>query len=519
MTASATAEKPTLMLLDGNSLAYRAFYALPAENFKTQGGLTTNAVYGFTAMLINLLRDEQPSHIAAAFDVSRQTFRVDKYPEYKAGRSSTPDEFRGQIDITKEVLVALGITVLAEPGFEADDIIATLATQAEDDGYRVLVVSGDRDSLQLVSDDVTVLYPRKGVSELTRFTPDAVVDKYGLTPQQYPDFAALRGDPSDNLPGIPGVGEKTATKWIAEYGSLQALVDNVDAVKGKVGDALRANLSSVVLNRELTDLVKDVPLPQTPDTLRMQPWDRDQIHRLFDDLEFRVLRDRLFDTLASADPEVDQGFDVRGGALEQGELAAWLAEHSHGNRFGMAVVGTHLAFDADATALAIVAADGDGRYIDTAAMHPDDEAALGSWLADPGQPKALHEAKLAMHDLEGRGWTLAGVTSDTALAAYLVRPGQRSFALDDLSLRYLKRELRADNPEQQQLSLLDDSLNERGRRRPSRADRDPAGQRGDGSGRRTRRGAGPHRFVGAAGQHGAAGPACARRDGNRGNRR
>ncbi len=457
MTASATAEKPTLMLLDGNSLAFRAFYALPAENFKTQGGLTTNAVYGFTAMLINLLRDEQPSHIAAAFDVSRQTFRLEKYPEYKAGRSATPDEFRGQIDITKEVLGALGITVLAEPGFEADDVIATLATQAEDAGYRVLVVTGDRDSLQLVSDDVTVLYPIKGVSELTRFTPEAVVAKYGLTPQQYPDFAALRGDPSDNLPGIPGVGEKTATKWIAEYGSLQALVDGVDTVKGKVGDALRANLSSVVLNRELTDLVKDVPLAQTPDTLRMQPWDRDHIHRLFDDLEFRVLRDRLFDTLASADPEVDQGFDVRGGALESGELAAWLAEHSQGSRFGLAVVGTHLAFDADATALAVVAADGDGRYIDTASLQPDDEAALASWLADVGQPKALHEAKLAMHDLEGRGWKLAGVTSDTALAAYLVRPGQRSFALDDLSLRYLKRELRADNPEQQQLSLLDDS--------------------------------------------------------------
>jgi DNA polymerase I len=457
-----TDQKPTLMLLDGNSLAFRAFYALPAENFKTQGGLTTNAVYGFTAMLINLLRDEQPTHIAAAFDVSRQTFRLEKYPEYKAGRSATPDEFRGQIDITKEVLVALGITVLAEPGFEADDVIATLATQAEDQGYRVLVVTGDRDSLQLVSDDVTVLYPRKGVSELTRFTPEAVLEKYGLTPRQYPDFAALRGDPSDNLPGIPGVGEKTATKWIAEYGSLQALVDNVDTVKGKVGDALRANLSHVVLNRELTDLVKDVPLAQTPDTLRMQPWNRDQIHRLFDDLEFRVLRDRLFETLASTDPEVDQGFDIKGGALEQGELAAWLAEHGDGRRFGVAVVGTHLAYDADATALAIVAADGDGRYIDTATLHPDDEAALASWLADPGQPKALHEAKLAMHDLQGRGWTLAGVTSDTALAAYLVRPGQRSFALDDLSLRYLKRELRADNPEQQQLSLLDDSLNEPG---------------------------------------------------------
>lgn len=457
MSPAKTDTKPTLMLLDGNSLAFRAFYALPAENFKTQGGLTTNAVYGFTAMLINLLRDEQPTHIAAAFDVSRQTFRSEKYPEYKAGRSATPDEFRGQIDITKEVLVALGITALAEPGFEADDIIATLATQAEAEGYRVLVVTGDRDALQLVSPDVTVLYPRKGVSELTRFTPDAVVEKYGLTPTQYPDFAALRGDPSDNLPGIPGVGEKTASKWIVEYGSLQALVDQVDTVKGKVGESLRANLSHVILNRDLTELVKDVPLAQTPDTLRMMPWDRDQIHRLFDDLEFRVLRDRLFETLASADPEVEQGFDVRGGVLEPGQLSAWLAEHATGKRFGLAVVGTHLAFDSDATAVAIVSADGEGCYLDTATMDPADEAALAEWLADPAQPKSLHEAKLAMHDLTGRGWHLAGVTSDTALAAYLVRPGQRSFALDDLAVRYLKRELRAENPEQQQLSLLDDT--------------------------------------------------------------
>ncbi|OYN80641.1 DNA polymerase I [Mycolicibacterium sphagni] len=450
--------KPTLMLLDGNSLAFRAFYALPAENFKTKNGLTTNAVYGFTAMLINLLRDEQPTHVAAAFDVSRQTFRSERYPEYKANRSATPDEFRGQIEITKEVLAALGITVLAEPGFEADDIIATLATQAEQEAYRVLVVTGDRDSLQLVSPDVTVLYPRKGVSDLTRFTPEAVVEKYGLTPAQYPDFAALRGDPSDNLPGIPGVGEKTAAKWIVEYGSLQGLVDNVDTVRGKVGDSLRDNLSSVVLNRELTDLVKDVPLPQTPDTLRLQPWDRDQIHRLFDDLEFRVLRDRLFDTLAAVEPEVDEGFDVRGGALEPGTVAAWLAEHAaDGARSGLAVVGTHQVFDGDATALAIATADGDGAYIDTAGLTPDDEAALGAWLADPNAPKVLHEAKIAIHDLAGRGWQLAGVTSDTALAAYLVRPGQRSFALDDLSLRYLRRELRADNPEQQQLSLLDDS--------------------------------------------------------------
>lgn len=451
-------DKPTLMLLDGNSLAFRAFYALPAENFKTKNGLTTNAVYGFTAMLINLLRDEAPSHIAAAFDVSRQTFRSERYPEYKATRSSTPDEFRGQIEITKEVLGALGITVLAEPGFEADDIIATLSTQADEAGYRVLVVTGDRDALQLVNANVTVLYPIKGVSTLTRFTPEAVVEKYGLSPEQYPDFAALRGDPSDNLPGIPGVGEKTAAKWIVEYGSLQGLVDNVDTVRGKVGDSLRDNLSTVVLNRELTHLVRDVPLAQTPDTLRLLPWDRDQIHRLFDDLEFRVLRDRLFETLAAAEPEVDEGFDVRGGALEPGAVAAWLAGHAaDGRRCGLAVVGTHAVYDGDATALAIAAADGEGAYLDTTSLTPEDDAALAAWLADPGQPKALHEAKDAIHDLAGRGWTLAGVTSDTALAAYLVRPGQRSFALDDLSLRYLRRELRAETPEQQQLSLLDDT--------------------------------------------------------------
>ena len=451
-------EKPTLMLLDGNSLAFRAFYALPAENFRTKNGLTTNAVYGFTAMLINLLRDEAPTHIAAAFDVSRQTFRSERYPEYKATRSATPDEFRGQIDITKEVLNALGITVLAEPGYEADDLIATLATQADESGYRVLVVTGDRDALQLVNEDITVLYPIKGVSTLTRYTPDAVLEKYGLTPAQYPDFAALRGDPSDNLPGIPGVGEKTAAKWIVEYGSLQGLVDNVDTVRGKVGDSLRDNLSTVVLNSELTQLVRDVPLAQTPDTLRLLPWDRDQIHRLFDDLEFRVLRDRLFDTLVATEPEADAGFDVRGGALEPGAVAAWLTRHaSGGSRSGVAVVGTHAVYDGDATAIAIATADGEGAYVDTAAITPEDDRALAAWLADVAQPKALHEAKIAIHDLAGRGWTLAGVTSDTALAAYLVRPGQRSFALDDLSLRYLRRELRAESAEQQQLSLLDDT--------------------------------------------------------------
>ncbi|QMU20083.1 DNA polymerase I [Gordonia rubripertincta] len=450
-------KQPVLMLLDGHSLAYRAFFALPAENFKTATGQTTNAVYGFTSMLINLLRDEEPTHIAAAFDVSRKTFRSEMFPEYKAQRSKSPDEFNGQVDLTKEVLDALGVTVMAIEGFEADDIIATLATQAREQGFKVLIVTGDRDSLQLVDPSTTVLYPRKGVSDLTRFTPEEVEKKYGLTPAQYPDYAALRGDPSDNLPGIPGVGEKTASKWIREYGSLASLVDHVDEVKGKVGDALRANLASVQTNRQLTELIRDMQLPAGPEDLAMVGWDRDRIHQLFDDLEFRVLRDRLFSTLSSVEPEAEAGFDLDGSVLGAGEVAGWLNEHARTGRTGLAVTAPHVVVGSDPTGLAIAAADGSSAYVDVTALTPEDDAALANWLADPQALKAVHEAKWAVHALRSRGWKLDGVTSDTSLAAYLVRPGQRTFNLDDLALRYLRRELRADTGAGDgQMSLLDD---------------------------------------------------------------
>ena len=248
--------RPRLLLLDGHSLAYRAFFALPVENFSTTTGQPTNAVYGFTSMLINLLRDEEPTHVAVAFDVSRQTFRSEAYAQYKAGRSETPADFRGQVSLIREVLGALRIPTVSIEHYEADDVIATITTRAVAAGADVLICTGDRDALQLVSANVTVLYPRKGVSDMWRFTPDSVQEKYGLTPAQYPDFAALRGDPSDNLPGIPGVGEKTASKWVRDFGTLDQLVAQVDTVKGKVGDALREHLGSVLRNRQLTELVR-----------------------------------------------------------------------------------------------------------------------------------------------------------------------------------------------------------------------------------------------------------------------
>lgn len=289
------ADRPRLMLMDGHSLAYRAFFALPAENFTTATGQPTNAIYGFASMLANTLRDEAPTHFAVAFDVSRKTWRSTEFPEYKANRSKTPDEFKGQVELIGELLDAMSVPRFAVDGFEADDVIATLATQAEALGFEVLIVTGDRDSFQLVSEHTTVLYPTKGVSELTRFTPEKVEEKYGLTPQQYPDFAALRGDPSDNLPGIPGVGEKTAAKWITQFGSFAQLVERAEEVKGKAGQNFRDHLEAVKLNRVLTEMVKDVELPKTPADLARAPYDRSAVTGVLDVLEIRnaSLRERL----------------------------------------------------------------------------------------------------------------------------------------------------------------------------------------------------------------------------------
>ncbi|MET0233168.1 MAG: DNA polymerase I [Kibdelosporangium sp.] len=453
------ADQHRLLLIDGHSMAYRAFYALPKENFQTGTGQHTNAVFGFTSMLINLMRDEKPTHIAVAFDLSRKTFRSERFTEYKANRSATPDEFKGQVSLIEDVLDALKIQMLTKENYEADDIIATLATQAEaEGGFDVLICTGDRDALQLVTAHTTVLYPSRGVSEMTRFTPEAVEAKYGLTPTQYPDFAALRGDPSDNLPKVPGVGEKTITKWIQEFGSLAELVDRVDQVKGKVGDNLRANLSSVMMNRELTELVRDLDLPAGPNDLVAHAWDRDAVHRLFDELEFRVLRDRLFATLSAPEPEAESGFEITATSVDAGGLGAWLASHAGaGKRTGLSFRHTGMPGAIDLQSITVAGVDGDGTFIDVTSLSEEDERALTAWLADPEVPKVAHAVKPALHGIAQRGWTLEGLVMDTELAAYLVRPGQRSFALDDLVLRHLKRELRVEEVEgEQQLSLLDE---------------------------------------------------------------
>ncbi|MEU1251413.1 DNA polymerase I [Micromonospora arida] len=460
-----TATTPRLLLVDGHSMAYRAFFALPVENFSTTTGQPTNAVYGFTSMLINVLRDEQPTHIVVAFDVSRHSFRTDKYAEYKAGRSETPTDFKGQVSLVKEVLAALQIPVVEKEGFEADDVIATLACQARDQGMSVLISSGDRDAFQLVDDQITVLYPRKGVSDLARMDPAAIEAKYGVPPQQYRDLAALVGETSDNLPGIPGVGPKTAAKWITTYGGVEGVIARADEIKGKAGDSLRERLADVIRNYEINRLVADLELPLRPEDTRWTGWDREAVHQVFDTLEFRILRDRLYQYLEAVEPEAESGFDLTGEVLtEPGALAGWLATHvPTGTPVGLAVkldTGPNRRHTASITGLALATAGGAAAWVDPAQLDPTDEGALAGWLADAQRPKVLHDSKPAVLACAAHGWQLAGIVRDTQIAAYLARPDQRSYDLTDLALRYLHRELRVDVPESGQLTL--DGLGDEG---------------------------------------------------------
>lgn len=420
-----------LLLIDGHSMAYRAFYALPVENFTTAMGQHTNAIYGFATMLISLIKEEKPTHVAVAFDVSRKTFRSDIFPEYKANRASTPDEFRSQMSYLHEFIDGCGIEHFQLEGYEADDLIATISKKAESEGFEILICTGDRDSFQLVNEKTTVLYPKRGVSEMARMTPDAVIEKYGMTPAQYPDFAALRGDPSDNLPSIPGVGEKTAAKWVVEYGSLKKLLSEVDKVGGKVGQALRDNIDNVIRNRELTQLVHDAPITFALDSMEWKGIDLEKIDPLLTTLEFKTLKDR-FKPIAAA-----------GSAPAKGKKAA--ANELQGDLFGAPVkadfisavelskkVSAHKGEIALAFELSNESVDEKlVRY--AVALNAKDVflvegSTLGEWAADANIPKIVYDGKAL-----ARISSLVGFSFDIDIAAYLVNPGTRASSFADIA--------------------------------------------------------------------------------------
>ncbi len=447
-----SAGQSRLLLLDGHSLAYRAFYALPVDNFATSTGQPTNAVFGFTSMLINVLRDERPTHVAVAFDVSRRTFRSEAFPDYKANRASSPEEFKGQVSLIQEVLGALGIPVLSLEGYEADDIIATLTRRSEDEGFSVDIVTGDRDAFQLVDERVTVLYPRKGVSDLARMTPEAIEEKYGITPSQYPDYAALRGDPSDNLPGIPGVGEKTAAKWIREYGSLGDLIDHAPDVRGKVGDALRESVGQVLVNRELTQLLSDVPVDFLFEQSELTPWDRSSVDELFDTLQFRALRERLDKVRPSAEGEEPDVaailVEIESRSVDAAGFRGWCSQGT--GVPAVAVAGTWGHGVGTIRAVGLV--DDRGVPIVVDCERAAEADVVREWLADPAVAKDMHDAKGPALALESAGASLQGLRIDTALAAYIDNPGQRGYGLVDVAQRILGLDLQP-HVETEQLAL------------------------------------------------------------------
>ena len=442
-------------------MAFRAFFALPVENFATSDGVPTNAVYGFTAMMATLIADRKPTHAAVAFDLPGGTFRTERLPSYKGTRDATPPEFEPQVPLMREVLKALGVAAVDKPRFEADDLLATYARMGREAGMRVLVVSGDRDTIQLVSDDVTLLYPRKGVSDLVEYTPESVFERYAVAPRQYPDVAALVGETSDNLPGVPGVGPKTAAKWIATYGSLDGILAAANDVPGKAGESLRAHLDTVRLNRELNHLLTDLGVDVTLDQMRLEPADAAAIHSVCDALQFRGLRSRL---LAFAKIPVVTGSEASGAG--DGEPATTLKVRVPAVIAEVTAltgeVAVYVPDEGDAWALGIAQGD-DAWGIDLGAMGQAEEKALADWLADATVAKAFHGAKQAIHALSSRGLGVEGLAQDTQIAAFLAVPAQGRLDLDDVVERLLGERSAANEGGQLDLGMGGSALEESGR--------------------------------------------------------
>ncbi len=454
--------KPTLLLIDGHSLAFRAFYALTPDNFRTPEGQHTNAVHGFISMLLNILQAEKPTHLAVAFDLSRSSFRTDEYPEYKGTRGETPPEFAGQTELLQEALAAMNIRTMTRVNYEADDILASLADQASDQGFKVFVVSGDRDTFQLISENTTILYPVKGVLNLARMDDAAVYDKYGVHAKQYPDLAALVGETSDNLPGIPGVGPKTAAKWLQSFGSLEAIFSGAAEIPGKVGESLREHQELAVRNRRLNHLVRDLDLGLTFDELTLGSVDEAKVREVFTRLHFKTLTERVLrlrgsngsQTAASigkelatelaedlkATPPVQHNEIPDDKKIDGQKLLAWLKE-THG------FVGFAIEQNSGRV-ISVGFATETVRLTWLPASNEDFIATLGSWLIDESIPKATFGAKHLIKQLLAFGSDASGVDYDPLLLTYLLNPIRRNYQLDDIAEEYLGLTVKRGDPNQ-----------------------------------------------------------------------
>jgi DNA polymerase-1 len=457
------------MVIDGHSLAFRAFYALPVDSFKTADGQHTNAIHGFISMMLNLLAKEKPTHLAVAFDISRFSFRTREYPEYKGTRGETPPEFIGQVPLLQDALHAMGITTLTKEDFEADDILATLAAQGSAQNYKVLVVSGDRDTIQLIDDNVTLLYPSKqGVSELTRYDATKVFERYGIQPHQYPEIAALVGETSDNLPGVPKVGEKTAVKWINEFGSLDEILRRADEIGGKVGESLREYKDNAIRNRKLNRLVNDVDLPVGPADLERQPFDVEAVKDVFGRLEFKSLLTRVLTLAGETDVTPRQASPVtpsqnsqpalspvtpsspindvippRSQQILDEELAAWLHRASDSSPQGIAV---EVEVYASGIASIGLATENETVLVPWSPVLADIQPLI-DWLAGP-TPKIFHGAKEQLKTLFAAGVVVESLGFDTEIADWVLRPDSSKRELGDLAKLYLNEILPEPDPNQ-----------------------------------------------------------------------
>ncbi|HSH59832.1 MAG TPA: DNA polymerase I [Acidimicrobiales bacterium] len=451
-----------IMLLDANSLAYRAFFALPTD-MATASGQVTNAVFGFTSMLVNLLKDHRPDGLAAAFDRPEPTFRHDMVADYKAGRAEAPDILRQQMGLVRQVVETLRVPLLEVPGYEADDIVATLATQARDRGDDVIVVTGDRDVFQLVEDPhVKVLYNRRGVSDYILLDEAGVVGRTGVTPEKYPQYAALRGDPSDNLPGVPGVGEKTAARLLNQHHDLDGVFANLDGCTPKLRQNLAEHEGQVRKNAAATPLIRDVQLDCDVADLRMGGWDVDEVRKLFNFLEFRTLWDRLVDAVGIVEGDGTEAAEVEPFEVEvtrvgsAGHAISFLEGlKARPEPLGAALAWAGLEGRSDVVGLALGAGGSSAMWLDAALL--DDPAvslATGDLVGRGGPPLNAHRAKELMRGLDRHGVEVRTLDLDTAVAAYLVDPGEGTYDLEQLCARYAGIELRSpDAPPAGQLEL------------------------------------------------------------------